>query len=777
MEREVKEYTPRIWRIESRPTASGQRIPFVDNRPVNLRSPIQLCKKKFDPRNPYDNSMSGDNILMGREVECGFILLSFKEGCELGNGVTLAKSENCRSVEVARIELQVEGEKRGTFIIEVIYGPMTGEEYTGFRKVRHLLYEVLETASANKLSLDTAIRIFNDQLVKMGKEGYKLTLKVPAGTVGLMPGHTAHARMIQTNLSLPLAILAATNPDKPMMESLFPPAAGDELELFVKIRSEVTAMYGSLTENVRSLLILILFQGTLVSSTPELTKQLFSVLVKASPADIIFSLLNDEEVDSLLDEKNTAITKGMKTGLEVLAAGLRVKAAKIDELYRILALRKKHSSMIFTERVKDYEKAYSVIPGTDERVFHDMPRASGRIYNQLRDRRIVFEIRRKAHPLNADADDPPTPADYLWERTPAASREAISAFNIQGLIDRSRDEKASNERMLLELKARYAAGKEELSRMEYERERTFKEMECVERELEECQVRREKENGELLGLVDRRKKTDTLMQASEEKMKRLKSEQEAVKKELSTRKKPQAKTTRGPQLIQSKIREVSEQIDLLERIVAKDERTGYPPIKAVRLAGANLQPALTRPVVLGGGVKRTAHPPVAAPPIAVIRRAPVFPKAKVILSPDAQQLADARKQLSALEAELSRALEEEQKIARERELVKAREEALTARLKDLEPAIRTEEENQARASEEKKELTWLIGQFDDRSREIDKVVRDIGGKREALLLRMKQLDDTINESRGILDALSAHIEKATLKKIALDSDPFSHNGL
>ena len=70
MEKETKEYTPRKWCMESRPTASRQRIPFVDNRPVNLRFPIQLCKKKFDPQNPYDKSMSEDNILMGREVEC-----------------------------------------------------------------------------------------------------------------------------------------------------------------------------------------------------------------------------------------------------------------------------------------------------------------------------------------------------------------------------------------------------------------------------------------------------------------------------------------------------------------------------------------------------------------------------------------------------------------------------------------------------------------------------------------------------------------------------------
>lgn len=733
MEKETKEYTPRIWRMGSRPTASRQRIPFVDNRSVNLRFPIQLGKK-FDPQKPYDSSISEDNILMGREVECGFVLLSFKKGHELGNGTTLAKSEKYSSVKVACIELQVEGEIRGTPIIEVIFGPMTGKEYTEFRKVRHLLYEVLETASAYKLSLDTAIRIFNDQLTKIGKKEYKLTLTVDASVVGLMPGHTANARMIQTNLSLPLAILAADDSQKPTMESLFPPGKDRELQLFMEIRQEVNARYKKFGENVRSLLILVLFQGKLVASTPELTKQLFSVLVKASPADIIFSLLNGEEVNLLLDALHP----------KELAAKFGVRKEKIDNLYQTLALRKGRH-IVFKEPVEDYERAYSIIPETNERVFHDMPRASGRIYNQLHAGRIVFEIRRETHPLNAKTDDPPTPADYLWERTPAVSLGAIPTFNIKGLVEQSRLKNASIQRELSSLEAQYATEKSELNHVEDERGQTFKEMKCVERELEETLDSQEQNNKKLSELTAQRKEVDAQIQASEEKM--LKSKHEVVERGLSKQKKlsrqSQVKTTRAPRLIQNEINKVNRTIKRLMDIVDKHKPASYSPIKTFPLEGANHLHALTR-LVPKGGVKRTAHQTTT-----VIRQPSAVPK--VPLSSYAQQLADARKLHSVLETELNTAVTEEE------------------RKKELTLAIQAEEKKRAVGRKKSGDLTQRITQLSACSQKIVQRVRSFEEKKKTLLLKIEQLDNDINRLRINLNKQRVHLEDIW-KKIAADSD-------
>lgn len=420
MEFEPKKHTPRVSRLLSGSTGTKQKIAFFDNRTTNTQSTIQLCKK-IDISKPYDKYFTDDLITMGREVECDNVGLVAAKGT-LVNGHTLARSSNCLGTTFPFIDLQVEGQKRGTRIIEVVYGPVKGSFYTSitFTTVRMMLYDTLEMASNKKLPLITAIRLFNYQVMSI-KDGekYVLTPSSVANNVTLASVGTSNKRVIQTNLSLPFSILSATDRSKPMMEDLIPVEEVKERDLFAAIRTNVVEECKEYSENIRSLFILVLYQGRMKARDPETTKQLFSVLVKASPADIVFSLLNDDEIKSLWNEWEKLKDK---TPLNGLANKLGIEKTSVEQLYSVIGLHEKRqvkSHIILSEAKGDYKDGYTLYcddSGKEHKVFHDMPRASGRLFNELYVGRVVFELRRSDHPLNNSMDMPLAPFDYLWEQ-------------------------------------------------------------------------------------------------------------------------------------------------------------------------------------------------------------------------------------------------------------------------------------------------------------------------------------------------------------------------
>uniref|UniRef100_UPI001EE47CB3 hypothetical protein n=1 Tax=Saccharothrix deserti TaxID=2593674 RepID=UPI001EE47CB3 len=283
--------------------------------------------QQLTPQARTQSAVLGDAELAGLEVELPWVRLNVPAGTRNGDllGASTATTEPSPPV----IKLEIEGMDRGSPTIELIYGPLPREEYTSQALIT--ARAALVTALTPAGQLHTLLTNYNNRLNTPELQRYRITIdqrtrtmrKVGTTKAQAEPSNPSNSNT-QTNVSTPYTKLgtAAQNSEEDFT-NFFENQSGHEITMFREARTQAAgirtriathwntnhANAGQLTagSTLTSLLTHVLYQeGMYINHRLNRTqindadKHHFHVMLKASPQDVVMSVISDDEAKMLL---------------------------------------------------------------------------------------------------------------------------------------------------------------------------------------------------------------------------------------------------------------------------------------------------------------------------------------------------------------------------------------------------------------------------------------------------------------------------------------------
>jgi len=239
-----------------------------------------------------------DTNRIGKEIELTSLTLV---GKGLTNGIVLADTA-AQELELPVLKIETEGCDRGSPTVELVYGPLPVNEYKSknFIRAKQALYKVLSTGDKKKL----AVRL-TDYNAFVGDDS-RYTLRIRPGAGVIDSAGKSPKTNIQTNVLVPFAELG--NPESDVMKELFTgeKSAGMFAECQGKANKVAALVTSPPAENIISLFTQILYHDAMYGSLRmkrgeenKGSKHHFHVMMKFSPADVVFSILNNGEINAL----------------------------------------------------------------------------------------------------------------------------------------------------------------------------------------------------------------------------------------------------------------------------------------------------------------------------------------------------------------------------------------------------------------------------------------------------------------------------------------------
>ncbi|MFB7333758.1 hypothetical protein ACFC00_19220 [Streptomyces adustus] len=284
--------------------------------------------QQLTPQARTQPAVLGNAELAGLEVELPWVQL--KVPPRTRNGEPLGASTATTEPGPPVIKLETEGTDRGSPTIELIYGPLPREEYKSPALIA--ARAALVTALTPAGELFKLLTDYNNRLNTPELQRYRITIdgrtrnmrKVRATETQAEPSNPSRSNT-QTNVSTPYTKLGTAAEQNPQDDftNFFENQSGHEITMFRKARTQAAGIQalidthwntdhanaGPLTSGstLTSLLTHVLFQeGMYINhrldrqKTNDADKHHFHVMLKASPQDVVMSIISDDEAKMLL---------------------------------------------------------------------------------------------------------------------------------------------------------------------------------------------------------------------------------------------------------------------------------------------------------------------------------------------------------------------------------------------------------------------------------------------------------------------------------------------
>lgn len=378
--------------------------------------------------------------VVGLEIELGNVNLDVPEGESVKNTDLLASTAEQTEVGRPVLQLEVEGMGRSGDVpsVELIYGPLTSAEYGSAALLT--ARENLRKALGTKGNLKERILSYNKTLRTAAEKRYKLTPATRSAKLRTSSHVTPNSNQ-QTNVSTPYGKLGwrPEKADDKDFEKFFNRPEQVDAVRYRKAREGGAALAAEVAErwrartqgpevrwpNLRSLLTQVLFQEvqykyydvTRGAESPD-DKHRFHVMLKASPQDVVMSILSDDEAKALLawlvEGNERELAKEVRRSYNVAprpAADMTDDEDKLDSYGKEVA---GYMRSVLVTRLLAGQQLLETVSGDARRsrvfgenrevgqVEHFHPRASNRIPITVQGSRyyMVVEQRDAGHTLN-----------------------------------------------------------------------------------------------------------------------------------------------------------------------------------------------------------------------------------------------------------------------------------------------------------------------------------------------------------------------------------------